>query len=797
MLRAGSSTSAVLLVVMGFRFFHTLLWLGGLFYGVVPFIWRHEFAGSGEVITWGDYMGSGALLFMGLAAMGSFLWGVLARFIKVDVEGQRQLKRWFWLALTVQSIVSIMGIYGVVSGYMYYFTGSVAVVLVAWFVYLGYGVSSELWPQVKSFCHWLVRKNSWNGVFYGVIFLFLLWHNYLAVFDIKPLDWGFHSSLMLNRVFNQVAIVGALYLVIQFSIVAAPKWSRFLVWGISSLIPLGILADSLMMGMWNTSLVDMANSWGLEGLQNIETEMNGAGIGGVSVMSMVLSALGGLLVLCGLVYLMYWISGKLKMRVSPLTVVICVVVAVLGATLEQHFGKTWKPMRFMMAEESGFDVQLGISAKLPPLVEFDVVFKDHHLNVEELGDTVKKPDVFVLLVETFREDSLTEEITPYMHAFKEHEAQPIERSWAASNGTHLSWFGIFSGRVPVHRENDSDRCAGEGWPGLNVFQAWKNRGYGLHMYAASTLDYRSMGNHFVGSEGKLFDLVRQDAEGDEIHEIELPERERMLLDSFKQDLKERKAGGESPELTYFCLDSPHFYYQWHKDFDPPFKPYHERTYFPSRPNEEELQLVKNKYYNALAWADTLVEEFCEELKKQGVYDDSIVVIVGDHGEELQDNGGWLHVSSLENEQIRVPMLVKWPKAMGRGPALADASQLDLMPSLLECAFGQEVTSLAGVSLLNGEERSAISTTDQGGQLEDAMVFSKNGYKAYFKWAGYFNGRPTNKITLSRLTGPDGEIRGEDAAFYEGVIMEHFGDAVERSFVTFERVVEEDKSEDEE
>jgi len=175
--------------------------------------------------------------------------------------------------------------------------------------------------------------------------------------------------------------------------------------------------------------------------------------------------------------------------------------------------------------------------------------------------------------------------------------------------------------------------------------------------------------------------------------------------------------------------------RWHKDFDPPFKPYHERTYFPSRPNEEELQLVKNKYYNALAWADTLVEEFCEELKKQGVYDDSIVVIVGDHGEELQDNGGWLHVSSLENEQIR--------------------------------------------------------------QLEDAMVFSKNGYKAYFKWAGYFNGRPTNKITLSRLTGPDGEIRGEDAAFYEGVIMEHFGDAVERSFVTFERVVEEDKSEDEE
>ena len=84
---------------MGFRFFHTLLWVGGLFYGVVPFIWKHAFSHSTNTISWADNLGSGMLVFLGLAAIGSFKWGILARFINIDVQGQRQLKRWLGLNL--------------------------------------------------------------------------------------------------------------------------------------------------------------------------------------------------------------------------------------------------------------------------------------------------------------------------------------------------------------------------------------------------------------------------------------------------------------------------------------------------------------------------------------------------------------------------------------------------------------------------------------------------------------------------------------------------------------------------
>jgi len=778
---------------MGFRFFHTLLWIGGLFFGVVPFLWRHEFREGADAISWGDHLGSGVLVFLGLAAMGSFLWGILARFINVDVHGRRQLKRWFWLAVGVQSLISFLGIQGVLTGYSYYFTGAVACVVLAWFVYLGYGVSSEMWPQVKSFGQWLVRRNQWNGIFYGVIFLILLWHNYLMVFDIKPLSWGFHTSLMINRIFNQMAIVGTLYLVIQFSVVAAPKWSRLLVWMVSSLIPIAIFTDSFLVGMWNTNLVDFLNGFGMEGIKNIETELKGGGVP-VSILTLILSAVGGIVVLGGVVYLMYWLSKKLKLVVTPLTMVVLVVVSILGATLEQNIGKTWKQRKHVIAEENEFDIQLGFTSKLEPLAGFDVKFRDHGVDPELMTrEVAKKPNVFILFIESFRDDSLTEEVTPYLYQFKMNEAQPIERSWASSNGTHLSWFGTFTGRVPIHWEDDRDRCTKEGWPALNIFNEWKGAGYELQIYAPGELAYRNMGNHFFGEQGRVFSLIRDNVETDPIFGKDLSERERLLLESFKSDISSRVAaetlGSDGGLMSIFCIDSPHFYYQWHKDFDPPFKPYFEGTYLPSRPDAEKLQLVKNKYYNALAWSDTLVENFCEHLKKEGIYDDSIIVIMGDHGEEMQDNGGWLHVSSLEDEQIRVPMLVKWPKGSlaennGRGPAIADASQLDLLPSLLEFVYDTEVNSLAGVSLLRDEPRSAIATTAQSGKMKEAMMFAKDGYKAYFKWPSYWNGLPTGRIYLSRITGPEGDIDADDPAAYEKIINEHFADAIERTFSSF-------------
>ena len=201
----------------------------------------------------------------------------------------------------------------------------------------------------------------------------------------------------------------------------------------------------------------------------------------------------------------------------------------------------------------------------------------------------------------------------------------------------------------------------------------------------------------------------------------------------------------------------------------------------------QKELIKNQYFNSLAWADSLAKDFCDHLKSIGQYDDSIVVFTGDHGEEFQDHGGWLHVSSLEDEQVKVPMLIKWPKSIGRGPKVAEASHLDLMPSLLHHLL-DDATPLdtAGVSLLSSPPaRTSIATTAQGGITKEAMLLTREGYKAFFTWPHYFDGRPGTELTLTRLIGPEGDIELTSHEEYDAALKQYFPDAFERFFESFE------------
>ena len=768
--------------VMTFRIFHSLLWLGGLFYGVVPFLWKHEFASGGSPYLGESHFGFHILIFIGLAATGSFLWGVLARFLNVELLHDGAYKRWFLVALLSQALISALGIIGVLTGYTYYLVGLSAVVVLAWLAFSRRGKTAGLVNQALSFGKWFIRSHPYNGVFYALILLLLLWQNYFVVTDIKGAGFWFYVSLMLNRFFNLLAIVGALYLGIQLSILSAPRWSRAVVWMISSFIPLAIIADYMMVGMWNTNFIDFVNRFGVEGLKNIEDELAGGGVP-VSLLSLLAGALGTIAGLGVLIYGMDRLSKRWKMSITPLTAVVVIILGILGATLEQQIGKTWKQRKDVIREQNEFDVQLAISDNLPPLAGFDVEFRNYSLEPEDVDPSVAtKPNIYMIYIESFRADALTPEITPYLYHLQQTDAQPLERVWSCSNGTHLSWFGTFTSRLPLHWADDRDRCREAGWPGLKVFHAWKSGGYELNVYATGALAYRKMGPHFFGIEGDLFKRIREKKAGDPINDKPLSEREVMLVDALEKDILQR--GNIDGVFNILALDSSHFYYQWHKDFKPPFTPYYQGKYMPARPDAEELQLVVNKYHNALAWTDTLVKRFCEFLKQEGLYDDAIIIVLGDHGEELQDNGGWLHVSSLEDEQVRVPMLIKWPKSAGRGPTIKDASQLDLLPSLIEYIYGKVPQGVVGRSLWKKSEHTAIVTTAYCGKTNEAMLFARNGYKAYFKWPDYGDCRPKNKIYLSRIVGPDGDVELESPEACMAAIKKYFPDAPARIFKKF-------------
>lgn len=762
---------------------HTLIWLCGLFYGLVPFLKQHSF-GESQLYLGESYFGSHILISLGLAAAGSSIWGGMADWLGTGDDKLHKAKTWMLATIVGQIIILACGFFNILTGYSYLIAGGG---LMATIVFCSIYFSHHPTPtkaELKKLLSWLTLSRPWNGPFFLALYALLLWHNYQLVSGMIELDGWHKFSLFINRMFTQLALTGVLYFAVQFSIDTGPRWNRLGVWAIASLAPIAILIDRLMHGFWNQTFLGFLNKLGSDGLRNFDKELKGGGVD-LSIISFLGITSIIIALFCAITYFSSKLAKKWKFRAAPVWIMVAVMLGVSGSVIEQAIGKTWKSRRNWMQEYMEFDLQLSPVRPPKGLAHFDVEFRDHQWlnNTDELK-LKKQPDIYLIFVESFRSDALRSDVTPFLHRLAEDEAQPIGHTWAASNGTHLSWFATMTSQTALQREHSRDQAKSQHWPGLKSFHLLRDAGYQLSMYGASDLAFRDIGPHFFGENGSPFELVRENIESDPIFDLPLPERERMLFSDLKSAVSERKSGGH---LDIVTIDSTHYKYTWHSEFTPPFEDYYPHAFFPATPTEEETRLIKNQYFNSLAWADHLAEDFCQHLKDQGKYDDSIVIILGDHGEEFQDHGGWLHVSSLEDEQVKVPMLIKWPNEVGRGPELAEASHLDLIPSILSHLTGDTSHfDTAGISLLDGPtERTSISTTAQGGVTDEAMLLTRAGYKAYFTWPHYFDGRPSQSATLTRLVGPEGDIVLSTSADYAVAIKQFFPDAQERFFVKFE------------
>jgi glucan phosphoethanolaminetransferase (alkaline phosphatase superfamily) len=65
----------------------------------------------------------------------------------------------------------------------------------------------------------------------------------------------------------------------------------------------------------------------------------------------------------------------------------------------------------------------------------------------------------------------------------------------------------------------------------------------------------------------------------------------------------------------------------------------------------------NRYDNGILRADSFIRELFSSLDRKGYLQNSIVMILADHGEELGERGHYGHGSNLYQSQIRIPMLI--------------------------------------------------------------------------------------------------------------------------------------------
>jgi arylsulfatase A-like enzyme len=117
----------------------------------------------------------------------------------------------------------------------------------------------------------------------------------------------------------------------------------------------------------------------------------------------------------------------------------------------------------------------------------------------------------------------------------------------------------------------------------------------------------------------------------------------------------------------------------------------------------QLGWLLSQYAGEIRWTDEHLGRFFALLESAGLWDDALVIVTADHGEEFFDHGAKGHKNNLHAETVHVPLMIKFPgQHEGRREARL-VSLVDIVPTVLELAGVALDFPVEGRSLLASEE----------------------------------------------------------------------------------------------
>jgi arylsulfatase A-like enzyme len=152
----------------------------------------------------------------------------------------------------------------------------------------------------------------------------------------------------------------------------------------------------------------------------------------------------------------------------------------------------------------------------------------------------------------------------------------------------------------------------------------------------------------------------------------------------------------------------------------------------------DLEHVVALYDRGIAYTDFWIGKLVAGLKKRGLYDDTVIIVTSDHGDEFFDHGRLEHGTSYYEEMMRVPLIVRVP-GEGQGKVIRQqVGLIDIMPTVLDLVGVRHSLDLQGVSLrplLDGAgapERLMFAEASMVPALDAAV---RTNHWKYIHWAG--------------------------------------------------------------
>ena len=290
---------------------------------------------------------------------------------------------------------------------------------------------------------------------------------------------------------------------------------------------------------------------------------------------------------------------------------------------------------------------------------------------------VTKPfNIIVIAIDSWRGDTFNKLNTPNLWDIaKINDAMVLKNHISSGNSTRTGVFGLFYGL-----------------PGTYWHSALANQTTPLLMARLKELDY-SMGifmsakvthPEFDQTTFRNVDNLREGSKGGSpaLRDIDLTQD--WLNWHDKQD-KER------PTFSFLFYDAPHGY-SFPEEYQHKFLPMLDDVNYLALNNETDPKPFMNRYKTSVHFVDSLIKSVIEKLKTSGELKNTIVIITGDHGQELNDNklNYWGHNSNFTAAQTHVPFIMFGPGISNEASKFNGdifTSHVDVVPTLMKNYLG--------------------------------------------------------------------------------------------------------------
>jgi arylsulfatase A-like enzyme len=268
------------------------------------------------------------------------------------------------------------------------------------------------------------------------------------------------------------------------------------------------------------------------------------------------------------------------------------------------------------------------------------------------------PNVVLILMESVPAKALRcyghprDDITPNIDALAD-DGILFEHCQAAAS---FSAYGVVSLMTSLYmlRGEQYDHFADISFPFMALPSALKLAGYQLNLFSSGNETFDKICTFYPPEDfdtffshssvpGPLPDCMRMD--------------DRYAVEAFEKWID----GRDNPHPFYcrFYLQSPHFNYQvpepWASTYQPVPPLYSNGDGIIHIP-PDVLPLLRNQYDNAMRYADYWVGRIRSALDAAGHWNNTVVVIVGDHGEAFMEHGLARHGVHTWEEMIHVPLI---------------------------------------------------------------------------------------------------------------------------------------------